>query len=558
MQLFETPVDQQSVYLANIDKLLGRALSQLDSEETSISRGSFDRTWWCWKFTDFSATRFQEGAYCIAWLATNKHVVLSDSQRKSLIEKFSATLHFWSELQNKDGSFDEAYPNERSLAATAFTSFYVGSALELMKNEIDISSKTLFFNTLKKACDWLSKNGEYHGILSNHLAAAAAALQVASDLLSTKEYLGARDHYLALIYENQNLSEGWFREYGGADPGYQSHGMFYLSDIYKRTGDEKLLASLQSACDFMKWFVHPDGSIGGEYASRGTKFAYPAAFEMLAEHSSSAASIAQHLRQCALDGKGVSAWHMDSWNLFPMLNNLLFAANNALTLKDPQPLPWLSENAIGIFQHAGFVSVSTDKCVAVISGSMGGTIKLWNKNGQLLFEDCGYYYKKNTLSFSNQGHSPFELSDNGVSIELTSVSTFRKVQSIRFSSWKFLGFRLFTLIFGKFPKISKIIKSVLVNRLIYKSDKTSGKLTRKIIISQDHTISIQDCLTDLQDVPRPLPRHVPFHMGSARYAHLNDWFGAKFHCSEPEKISDGEFIRNITLSKDKFDIMDIN
>ena len=44
-------------------------------------------------------------------------------------------MRFWCTIQHADGSFDEAYPFERSLAATAFTTFYVGEALEFAGDE---------------------------------------------------------------------------------------------------------------------------------------------------------------------------------------------------------------------------------------------------------------------------------------------------------------------------------------------------------------------------------------------------------------------------------------
>ncbi|MGI9498521.1 MAG: hypothetical protein ACR2P3_00660, partial [Geminicoccaceae bacterium] len=67
-----------SVYRKAITPLVGRALSTLDWETTSSSHGSFDRTWWCWKFTDFSAPRFQEGLYLLVWLLTSPHAPARD------------------------------------------------------------------------------------------------------------------------------------------------------------------------------------------------------------------------------------------------------------------------------------------------------------------------------------------------------------------------------------------------------------------------------------------------------------------------------------------------
>ena len=314
-------LSNRSPYTANIETYFGRLLSSLDNEELSGTKGSMDRTWWCWKFTDFSASRFQEAGYAIAWIVKSKHFKFSKAESSKLILAFEDIIVFWADLQNLDGSFDEAYPFERSLAATAFTTFYLGSSIELLRDDISTATLEKALNTIKKAANWLALNNEHHGILSNHLAAAAAALQVSFDITAETHFSEARDEFLNLIYKYQDKNEGWYMEYGGADPGYQSHGMFYLTDIFKRTNDRRLLKSLVSACDFFIWCIHPDGTSGGEYASRGTKFSFPAAFEFLSNYSEAAKKISNHFRNQIDKKELIGIDEMDSWNFYPMLNN---------------------------------------------------------------------------------------------------------------------------------------------------------------------------------------------------------------------------------------------
>ncbi len=251
------------IHLDAIRPLLGRALSGLDAEPTSPTRGSFDRTFWCWKFTDFSATRFQEGAHLLAWLASSPLSPAPEPARARFAELSRAALRFWTRLQHGDGSFDEAYPFERSLAATAFTGFYLGCAIERLRTRPGPEVDGDVLGALERGAAWLAGNGEWHGVLSNHLAAAAGALQLAGDVLGTDRFRAARDRYLGIIYQNQHPTEGWMREYGGADPGYQSHGMFYLAEIERRTGDAELFERLARASAFMGWFVHPTAPSAG-------------------------------------------------------------------------------------------------------------------------------------------------------------------------------------------------------------------------------------------------------------------------------------------------------
>ena len=68
----------------------------------------------------------------------------------------------------------------------------------------------------------------------------------------------------------------------------------FLAYIYKHTEDKKLLSALKKSLDFIIWFLQPDGNCGGEYASRGTKFFFPAGFEMLSAVDDNSSIIAKN------------------------------------------------------------------------------------------------------------------------------------------------------------------------------------------------------------------------------------------------------------------------
>lgn len=465
-----------------------------------------------------------------------------------LLRAAESSIRFWAGLQHRDGSFDEAYPNERSLAATSFTAFYVGIALERLRNVLPRGVFDLGVRTMKNSARWLALNGEHHGILSNHLAAAAGAIQVAGDLLGTDEFRSARDRYLGIIYKEQSASEGWMREYGGADPGYQSHGMFYLAEIYKRTQDHGLLESLRAASDFLAWFTHPDGTIGGEYASRGTKFAFPAAFEMLAPHISSAAAICQHLRARIADRMAIGPEEMDAWNLYPMLNNYIFALESSAENLRADPLPWQRDGAIREFPLAGLTVARTGNLLLVTGLSMGGVVKIWETDtAKLFYEDCGYAMCSGRRWAVSQGQSGWEKLPGPEIVNFRVSSRFRRISQPRFSPVRFMLFRLFTTTIGRFPFISRWLKSLLVAVLIRKSRFHQSVLTRVIRILGDGGILIEDELTGLDAQPISIERQVPFHMGSARYFQMSDFLGAKIRASELKRASNGCASRSITL-----------
>ena len=96
-----------------------------------------------------------------------------------------------------------------------------------------------------------------------------------------KYNLGAKIK-LDTIISNQN-KEGWYPEYGGPDLGYFSLAIDYLSKYYnKNQTNVTLFNSLDKAINFMKDFIHPDGSYGGEYGTRNTEYIYPDGLELLA------------------------------------------------------------------------------------------------------------------------------------------------------------------------------------------------------------------------------------------------------------------------------------
>ena len=123
--------------------------------------------------------------------------------------------------------------------------------------------QSLVRQALSRSGQWLCRNDERHGVLSNHLAAAAAALEHVYLLTGDAVFRRRSRHFIDRILSRQSR-EGWYDEYGGADPGYQTHGTCYLARIWQLTGDSGLLDSMRASTRFLAHCVHPDGSLGGD------------------------------------------------------------------------------------------------------------------------------------------------------------------------------------------------------------------------------------------------------------------------------------------------------
>lgn len=510
-------------YKKAIIEALPQIFSMIDRELCSKTYGCADRVYWSWKFIDFPGARFQEIANVLANLIIKQHWLDERViQQDVLIGWTKATIKFWTSLQHKDGSFDEAYPYERSLAATAFTGFYVGQAFLKIKNFYTDDEQKNLIHTFKKAGDWLCLNDERHGVLSNHLAAAACALDTLAEITSEKRFIQRRDYFIKRIYTFQS-EEGWYEEYGGADPGYQTHTIFYLSFIWSRTKNAILLDSLEKSIQYFWHFVHIDGSIGGEYGSRNTRFFMPAGFEILANIIPEAAAVARFMRNALRDQCVIGLHAMDAYNIFPLMNNYFFAFEFAT--HQHHPTPTLPFDTIGIKQYekSGHIILSTSDYQAIIGTSKGGTVSAFSKNKT---QNIAHYFNSgivleliNGKKISSQGLHCSKiktLHKSYVEIE----AQFAGINQMLMSPEKFIVFRLISLISAPLPSLAYYLKNVLVKVLVKRKKQHPIRLLRKImwskkgLIVKDHIIL--DKLKSIKTI-QISGRFSAIHMGSSRY-----------------------------------------
>ena len=301
-----------------------RLTSLVDRNPFSATRGSLSRTHWAWKFEDFPFPRLQEGLYALARLYALPGDDNAFFERPDVTCWIEWGLDYWISRQHANGAFDEAYPFEQCLAATAFTSFYVGHAFVYHREKLSSALQIRVIDALRRAGDWLLDNDETHGLLSNHLAVAVAALELIARVGGAARHSRRARQFLERILSHQS-AEGWMKEYDGADIGYGTHCFFYLASYWQMTDCDDTLAALRRFAQFLAYFVHPDGTVGGEYSSRNTEFFYPAGFEILAAECPASAGIAARMRRSIAERRVCGAWAMDIFNFMPMLNNLLFA-----------------------------------------------------------------------------------------------------------------------------------------------------------------------------------------------------------------------------------------
>ena len=59
---------------------------------------------------------------------------------------------------------------------------------------------------------------------------------------------------------------------------------------------------------------------------------------------------------------------------------------------------------------------SGKKYSCVFGANMGGVIKIWSRQGKLIYEDCGYFLKFKRTWLTTQGESSFSYKEKGPSI----------------------------------------------------------------------------------------------------------------------------------------------
>jgi hypothetical protein len=499
-----------------------RVLGLMDREELSQTAGCCDRTYWAWKFVDFPGARFQEALCVLSFLYSTRLDGNPYYNNKRLLDWIGYGMSFWSAVQHRDGSFDEAYPFERSLAATAFTTFYVGEALGFVRKELSNALSTNVTKTMIRAGEWLIKNDETHGFLSNHLAAAAAALYHVYHFTGDERFERRSRYFIEKIMDHQS-SEGWYDEYGGADPGYQTHGSFYLVRYWQLAGDKDLKESLSRSMTFLAHFVHADGSFGGEYASRNTQTYYPAAFEMFSGQDSAACWIAETMRPSIANGAAAGLESVDAYNYFPFLNNFVFAYL-ASAQRDPiTVLPKEPSSNTGLvwFPQAGLARVRRDRYDAYVGTAKGGVIKVFDRAlRKLVYSDCGYVGRLDRgKQFSSQHQ------DRGWTVDVKPdrievKGEFCKTSRPTLKPLTFVVFRLFTVSIGQLPGFSRWLKGLLVKTLIH------GK--RRLDIQFNRVVEFGDMGVIVRDnIAGPDGSRVTYlqwgeafttiHMGSSRY-----------------------------------------
>ena len=362
-------------------------VSLQDRNPISATYGCFDREYWQYKKTDCPYASLQSGVFSLALLYKNN---LPDNiyyRNKKILEWIIAGLKFWSKIQKKGGSFDEYYPNEKSYIGTALCLYPCAEAFNLVKDEIDESSKKMIIRAIDKAANFLSRNNER--FVLNQEMLAALGVYVSNRILRKGRYDKAVRAKIDFIIKKQN-PEGWFPEYEGCDVGYLSYTIDFIAVYYKKKRDKKVLGALKKAIDFISYFLHPDGTVGGEYTARNTEYLIPHGFSLLNKEIPTAESILSFFSD-SLKKDIVSINCLDNrylpLHLYQYIQTYIdYKAANKKVL-----LPFEGKEFTKHFDNAGVLVKKIGNAYIIIGLAKGGVIRVYDvKKKKIIYSDCGY------------------------------------------------------------------------------------------------------------------------------------------------------------------------
>ncbi|MDE7168572.1 MAG: hypothetical protein K2N67_00055, partial [Mucispirillum sp.] len=354
-------------------------LTQIDRDKNSLTYGDCDRNHWHLKTRDFSSAILQQSGLLLALLYKNNfpgNIYYNNINMKKWAE---ATVKYWSNIQLKDGSFNEYYPNEHGFPPTAFSLY---SSCEIYKilelEDTDILKK------IKKTAYYLGKTIEAQAC--NQEMASITAMYSAYSITKDKEIYKMMDRKLIRILSFQD-DEGWFAEYGGGDIGYLSVTLDMMAEYYRLSGDDRVKKPLEKLLCFLMYFLHPNNTIGGEYGSRNTTYFLPNGLQIM---SNMGYRNAEDMIEKLFNDNYGSDYFLNSVDDRYLSHYVTHSFMRALVnRKENKRSIFFQYEDVKEFKNAGLVIVRKNNSYIVMGMHKGGIIKIF-KDDKEIFTDCGY------------------------------------------------------------------------------------------------------------------------------------------------------------------------
>lgn len=472
--------------LEEVHATLPRLLALFDADPTSPSYGWGDRFHWGWKLIDFPNATFQGAAHGLARLV-HAGLLPGEFRETAMLRRIGALFDGTRRLTRGDGSLEEAFPFEGSFCVTALVAYDLLATTALLADRIGDETRYRWLDTIRPLIGFLQRHDETHAFISNHLATASAALLRWSDATGGE----GETHGRALLDRilRAQSTEGWLREYDGADPGYQSLATYYLADIHHLRPDLGLAGPLARSLQFLWWFAHPDGSFGGLYGSRNTRFYCPAGVEALAAEVPQAAALARFMRNSIAGQRVPTLRVLDAPNLVPFFNAYCWAAVLVeARIEEPVAPKLPARERIGRRLHlpeAGLLIDQGPDHYTIISTHKGGVCCHFGGESRI---DAGVVLRDpRGRLYSTQAFAPGNAADLSGDT-LTVRAPFTRMTRRLPGPWRFILLRLLNVTVMRLSGPRDWIKRLLVRLLITGKHRIAAENLRTIRLGPELAI----------------------------------------------------------------------
>jgi len=463
-----------------------RLLSLLDRAPASISFGSFDREHWSWKFRDFPLGMLQAGVYPLALLWKHPFPGSAYFRSEEVRGWIAAAIECTLERQHRDGSFDGFAPFEREAGVTLGVMHGLCEAFRIARNDLPVALCQRFLAAAARAFRMALQHPqvETHAFVSNHWALFAVAFLDAHELLGDATYLRRANQLVDRIVAEQ-FADGCYREYDGADPGYESLGLHHLATFWQRAPRADLLASLRRSLEFYAHFVCPDGSVGGAQGSRNTRLWFPGGFEILRQEIPTAGAIADFMKARISSGNVATPAVADAENLVPLAYSYLEAAR-AATETASEPLPHQGLQSVVFFEGSGMLAAGGAGYYAVVGAQKGGACSVFSRaGGERVYEDAGYLIETSAGKCISQRLAGGRVSYAPMQRKMETGGACTVFAPMLPTSFRFLLLRMFQLSLGRIPALARMSRNWIVQRLILAAAPGPVQFQREITFYPD-------------------------------------------------------------------------
>jgi hypothetical protein len=510
----------KDVYLNPILENVPRILGLLNRNISSETFGCFDREYWHYNTADFSCARKQEAVLTLSLLYLIDHEKNKYYQSNEILGYIRSALLFWTRIQNKNGSFNEWYPNENSFVATSFSSYAVSESLILIKDKIPESEFKIVVSALIKSGKWLLKRNETR-VMNQQTGAAIALLNIYL-LTNDAMFLDSSKDKILLLKQRQS-KEGWFIEYGGPDIGYLSLAIDYLCKYYLKTGDEQVRKIVSRSLSFIKYFIQPDLVAGGEYASRNTEYLIPDGFEIFSKDNKDALLVASVVRKSLFEMRSFPKIFDDRYLTYvgyTWLQAYLDANYELDETVDSNIDEHFNKTVSNYLPESKILVVNDDQKHFIVNIKKGGAFRLYDKKNSSVYSDSGLLVNSGNKWYTSGWLADVRENITGSTISL--AGNMLEISDKTLTPLRNILLRLFQMTLGRSTFISLWLKERLRDILITKAKPSKIMFERVLAFEPklNDLLKIKDAViakTDPIDSLSVLTKETHIYVPSSRY-----------------------------------------